>query len=535
MRVVIGKHLLAMDVEALQRAVRICGPGHLGPLAHGPTPEIGAVFGPQRTLLLDGAQPQVEILLARRIVVAILQIAVVQVVVAQRHGLDMAAGIVAPRGPDRKGLLLDARQIAQQILGVFPLLVDVEFHVVDAGQRQHGQFIVLRKTALDLHLPVDVVRQEGQSQHLEQQLQVGLPQREEIGRLFADVSAAAHPHLRGAQRRLEGLLFGVAVAQLEIEHRAHRPGPVGGKGSGVEADFAYQIGIDDAHRTARGTLRGEVVDVRNLDAVHVELVFGGSAATHDQIVAIAHGRERHARIGAYDTRDVAVRTGALLDLLHADDLQADGAFGRHAEGGRTHRHGLDLRGILLELDLDEGGGGRNPVFGGRLRLVTDRRNRQPPDAGFDVFEMEAAERIGRNARAFLPGQHHGGIGHRLTAQTIDHPPVDRIGVRLGPDARSEQRQQKRREGQKMDFTRNHVTKIRFFRTDCPDEPFNRKDPGMVFPQQNRCHAPPCGAARRAPVDRTDFQRPKPEKQTAAPEEAAFGVGAEGFEPPTLCL
>ena len=203
----------------------------------------------------------------------------------------MAARIVAPCGPDGEGLLADAGQVTQQVLGIFTLLVEVEFHVVEARQPQYRQLVVLRKARLDLQLPVDVVRQERQADHLEQQLQVRLAQREEVGGFLADMAAPAQRHLRSPERRLESLFLGIPVPQPDVQHRAQRPGTVGRESPGVEIDLADQIGIEDAHGAARGALRGKVVDIGDFDAVQIELVFRRAAAAYDQIVAIAHGRE----------------------------------------------------------------------------------------------------------------------------------------------------------------------------------------------------------------------------------------------------
>ena len=308
--------------------------------------------------------------------------------------------------------------------------------------------VVLREAGLDLHLPVDVVRQEGQPQHLEEQLQVGLPEREEVGGPATDVAVAAHAHLRGAERRLEVLLLGVAVTQAEVQHGAQRPGAVGREGPRVEVDLAHEVGVDDAHRTARGALRGEVVDVRNLDAVHVELVLRRAAAAHDEVVAVAHGREGDTRVGADDARDVAVGAGALLDLAHADHLHPHGHLDRGAEGGRPHRDGLKLRGILVDLDLDEGRRGRDEVFGREGRAVAHRRDLQARDARLHALDAEAPERVGRGAALLLPRDHHGGIGHRLARQAVNHPPADGIprDALLRPKASSRTQQQRQQEG-----------------------------------------------------------------------------------------
>ena len=449
------RQLRPVGIEPLQRAVRVVGIIHLDALADGPAAQIGAVLGPERGLLLHGAQPERQVVLRRIIVAQVFQVAVVQVVVAQGHGLHVAARIVTPRSPHREGLLPDTGQVAQQVFGVLPLLVDVETHVVESRKGQHRQLVALRKACLDFRLPVDVVGQEGQPQQFEQQLQVGLADGKQISRLAADVPAAAQPHFRGAQRRFEGLLFGIAVAEPEVQHGTQRPGPVGGKSARIKTDFAHEVGVDDAHRTARRPLRGEMVDVRDFDPVHVELVLRRPAAAHDQIVAIPHGREGHAGIRAHDARHVAVRAGAFLDLPQADHLQTYGTLRRDAERRRTDRHGLQLRGILLQLDFDKGRGGRDHVFGRREALVAHRRDRQPPDARLHALDAEPPQRVGRGSLLLLPGQHHGGIGHGAAAQTVDHPPADGIGPALRPHGKRRGQAEK----QNSDFQEFHTAKI----------------------------------------------------------------------------
>ena len=354
----------------------------------------------------------------------------------------MAARIVAPCGPDGEGLLADAGQVTQQVLGVFALLVEVEFHVVEARQPQYRQLVVLRKARLDLQLPVDVVRQERQADHLEQQLQVRLAQREEVGGFLADMAAPAQRHLRSPERRLESLFLGIPVPQPDVQHRAQRPGTVGRESPGVEIDLADQIGIEDAHGAARGALRGKVVDIGDFDAVQIELVFRRAAAAHDQVVAIAHGRERHAGVRTYDTRHVTVGAGALLDLPHPDDLQPDGAFGRGAERRRHDRHGFELRGILLHFDFDERRGGRNEVFGRDDGLVPHGRGREAENTRLHPLEAEASQRIGRCAALFLSDGHYGGIGDRPARQAVDHPAADGIGAALCPYRRGEAQRRK---------------------------------------------------------------------------------------------
>ena len=240
------------------------------------------------------------------------------------------------------------------------------------------------------------------------------------------MSAAADADFRGAQRRLEGLFFGVSLLQAEIEHGAQRSGAVGREGSGVEADFTDEVGVDDAHRTARGTQRGEVVDVGNLDAVHEEPVLRRSSAPHDEVVSVAYGREGDARIGAYDARDVAVRTGALLDFAHADDLHAHGTFGRTAEYGGGDRHRLDRSGVLFQFDEDRFHGRRYEVFGRKEAFVTQRRDREAADARLHPVDDEAARRVRRGAFFGMTVNDDGCIGYRLAREAVDDPSPHRV-------------------------------------------------------------------------------------------------------------
>ena len=251
----------------------------------------GHVLCPERGLLLRGAQAQHQIALGTVVIPPIFQILIVQIIVAQHVSLHMPAGIMAVRSPHRKRLLFNLGQIAQDVVRTLILSgqVRIQLHPVHSGQRHHGQFVVWRQAGLHLELSVNVVRQERQAYHLEKQLQIGLAQGEQIGGLLPDVAAPAQGSLGGSQCRLERLALRTAVAQTEIEHRAHGSGTVGRERTGIELDFAHQIGVDDTHRTSRSPLCGEMVDVGNLNAVHVEAVLRRAAAPHNQVVAIAHG------------------------------------------------------------------------------------------------------------------------------------------------------------------------------------------------------------------------------------------------------
>ena len=275
--------------NALEGTIVVAGIPCLHALGQGPALAVRAVLGAEGGLLLVRAQVEGQVVGRGVVVVRIFQVLVGQVVVAQGDGLHVAAGIVLVGRAQGEGLLLDAGQVAQHVLGVLAFLIGVQLHVVDARQAQEDELVRGREARLDLELPVDVVGQERQAQHLEKQLQVGLSDGEEVGGALAEMSRAAERHFRGTQRGLEGLVVGVAVAQADVHHGAQRPALVGREGTGVELHLADEVGVEDADGTARCALRGEVVDVRNLNAVHVEAVLRGRATAHDEVVAVADG------------------------------------------------------------------------------------------------------------------------------------------------------------------------------------------------------------------------------------------------------
>ena len=150
-----------------------------------------AVLGAEGGLLLVRAQVEIQVVRTGVIVVRIFQVLIGQVVVAQGDGLHVPSGVVFVGRAQGEGLLLDAGQVAQHVLRVLALLVGVQLHIVDARQAQKDELVRKREARLDLELPVDVVGQERQSQHLEEQLQVGLADRKKIGGLLAKMSGSA--------------------------------------------------------------------------------------------------------------------------------------------------------------------------------------------------------------------------------------------------------------------------------------------------------------------------------------------------------
>ena len=246
------------------------------------------------------------------------------------------------RSPYGKRVLLDARQVAEQAFRVLTLFVGVQLHVVYAGQPEHRQFVVLGKPCLNLELPVDEIGQKRQADHLEQQLQIRLADGEEIGGAPPHMPRRAQRHLRSTEGCLEIVALGIAVAQPYVEHRAERPALVGRESAGIELHFAYEVGIEYAHRAARGPLRGKVIDVGYLDAVEEKAVLRRRTAAHDEVVAIADGRKRHSGVRADNARYVAVAARALLYLAHADEMKAHRAYlvyaQRRGTDGDTGQH-----------------------------------------------------------------------------------------------------------------------------------------------------------------------------------------------------
>ena len=183
--------------------------------------------------------------------------------------------------------------------------------------------------------------------------------------------ASTQRYLRRTKCRLEVLTLGIAVVEAEIEHRTQGSRTVGGECSRIEIDFPHQVGIDDAHGTSRSSLRGEMVDVGNLDAIHEIAVLRRTSTSHYQVIPITDGREGDTREGAYHPRDVPVGTRYLLDVLHTDDEEAHGAFRSPSHGRRTDNDFAQHLCVFFQLHLDERRACRHHVFGSQLLLVSD--------------------------------------------------------------------------------------------------------------------------------------------------------------------
>ena len=96
-------------------------------------------------------------------------------------------------------------------------------------------------------------------------------------------------------------------------------------------------------------------------------------------------------------------------------------------------HGVELRGVLHKLDLDEGRGGRDDVFGRERVAIADAGGRQPVDARADAFDGEASRRVGRGALVALSVEYDGRIGDGAAREPVDDTAAQRVA--LGGESR----------------------------------------------------------------------------------------------------
>ena len=274
---------------------------------------------------------------------------------AQYKGLYVPSIVVSVRGSESECFLMDSGEIAEQIFGIFSFFIGIQFHLVNACKTKQGQLAVLVETGFCFELSVNEIGQEGQSQSLEQKLQVGLACGEQISGALPQMACSAERDFRCADGGFERLLVRISVLEAEVEDGTQGSGAVGGEGARIKCNLAYQVGIDNTYRSSGCTLSGKVVDVGDFDAIHIKAVFGRRTAPNNQVVAIADGRERDAGIGAYDARNIPVGSGTFLYFLQADDTHADRAFNISPEGGRHHHYCVQQIGILFHLYLDERG------------------------------------------------------------------------------------------------------------------------------------------------------------------------------------
>ena len=166
-----------------------------------------------------------------------------------------------------------------------------------------------------------------------------------------------------------------------------------------------------------------MVDVGNLDAVQEIAVLRRSSASHNQVIAIADGREGHPRKRTHDAGDVAVGPRYLLDVLKPDDEEAHGAFGGASQGRGCDGHLVQHLLVLLQLHFDEGCSGRHHVLGCEPRQIADARHHEPMDARLGIREGEPSDGVRGRARLGVPLDVDIGIRNPLSGHPVDYLPA----------------------------------------------------------------------------------------------------------------
>ena len=115
---------------------------------------------------------------------------------AQYKGLHVPSIVVSVRGSESECFLMDGGEIAEQIFGIFSFFIGIQFHLVNAYETKQGQLAVLVETGFCFELSVNEIGQEGQSQSLEQKLQVGLACGEQISGALPQMACSAERDFR---------------------------------------------------------------------------------------------------------------------------------------------------------------------------------------------------------------------------------------------------------------------------------------------------------------------------------------------------
>ena len=147
--------------------IRIAGVGKFRTLFQGPLSETGPVLEQGGGFLFYRTETQGKVVFGRVIIIPVFQVAVVQIIVAEGDGLRVLSGVMPVHGSYGESLLMDGRQVAEQVFGVFSFFVRIQLHFVDTCQGEYGQLVMFRQPGFYFELAVYEVGQERQPQCFE--------------------------------------------------------------------------------------------------------------------------------------------------------------------------------------------------------------------------------------------------------------------------------------------------------------------------------------------------------------------------------
>ena len=297
--------------------------------------------------------------------------------------------------PQRIGFLFDNRQISQDILVLFAHILHsgIQLHVVYRAEPEKGQFVLLVEGMLDLELGICKGRKERQTDHIEQELEIRTAHGNLIGRFIPQRAISRYAHIGSSECTPQGELFFIPVLQLKVEDRTERIALGGRKSRGIEVYFAHKVRIDDADRPPGSSLRGEVIDIRYLDPIQKETVFGRPAPSYHQV--ITEGSSGcHSGKRLYDTRNIPVSPRTLFYLLKTDNTQAERTFCRFTERGSYNIHFLQAFAGSFKFDREIDILVGHPELCRNGRFIADERGLKPVASGSNASDLEVSDRIG---------------------------------------------------------------------------------------------------------------------------------------------
>ena len=292
--------------------------------------------------------------------------------------------------------------IASQDPGIFKPLVFRIVEVLYVVERRDGQDVQLvfrSKADTRLAQKIPILRHETKTGSLEDEIEIASSGRKECIDIASRRAFEVEAELAGGDRRFSTDAVLPPFAKRDIQHRGELVAISGAKSSRRKGSVVNKVEIDEAERTAAGTLRAKVVDIRHLDVVNDEEVFRRSSAPDNEVVASAIdlGNARENGDCAGNVFQSAGEPADFLVCLNECTERRVRDFGE-VPGGHFHSLNLDL--ILHEADqeLRRLCGAHNHVRDRRCK-VSDRRDANGIGTKRYTANVEAPLNIGGGAKA----------------------------------------------------------------------------------------------------------------------------------------